>query len=143
MSVPCPPRSLTIIAKPASLGLITGFVRKGALAAGLSEERASELDLIIEELIINVCNYAYPEETPGDVTITYSVPARGELSVEVADQGIAFNPLEAPPPDLSLSLEARPMGGLGIHLVKTIATSLTYRYEQGWNRLSFVVAAGS
>jgi len=77
------------------------------------------------------------------VTVTYTVPAPGELRVEVADQGVAFNPLEAEPPDLASSLEARPIGGLGIYLVKSLATSLTYRREQGWNRLTIGISAGS
>jgi len=119
------------------------FLRKGALEASFPEARLGELDLLIDELIMNVCNHAYPDGSPGDVTVTYAVPAPGELSVEVADQGVEFNPLQAAPPDLTLSLEARPIGGLGIHLVKTLAKSLTYRREQGWNRLTFAFSAGS
>jgi sigma-B regulation protein RsbU (phosphoserine phosphatase) len=137
--VPCATRSLTIAAKPASLGAITEFVRTGALQANLPEERIAELDLLVDELIMNVCNHAYPDGRPGDVTVTYSVPAAGELSVEVADQGVEFNPLTATPPDLTLDLEARPIGGLGIHLVKAFAKSLTYRREQDWNRLTFAL----
>jgi anti-sigma regulatory factor (Ser/Thr protein kinase) len=139
LSVPCATRSLTIAAKPASLGAVTEFVRKGALEANLPEERIAELDLLVDELIMNVCTHAYPDGRPGDVTVTYSVPAPGELSVEVADQGVEFNPLKAKSPDLTLSLESRPIGGLGIHLVKTFAKSLTYRREQGWNRLTFAL----
>lgn len=143
MSAAGAPRSLTIAAKPASLTAVTEFVREGALEASLPEVRIGELDLVIDELIMNVFTHAYPDDTPGDVTVTYSVPAPGELSVEVADQGVEFNPLKIEPPDLTLSLEARPIGGLGIHLVKTLTASLTYRREQGWNRLKFGISAGS
>jgi len=135
--VPCATGSLTIAAKPTSLRAVTEFVRKGALEARLPEERIAELDLLVDELIMNVCIHAYPDDRPGDVTVTYSVPAPGELSVEVADRGVEFNPLNAAPPDLTLSLDARPIGGLGIHLVKTFAKSLKYRREEGWNRLTF------
>jgi serine/threonine-protein kinase RsbW len=119
------------------------FVRKGALEAGLPEGRIGELDLLIDELVTNVSTHAYPQDRPGDVTVTYAVPAPGELSVEVADRGAEFNPLQSNPPDLTLSLEERPIGGLGIHLVKTLAKSLSYRREQGWNRLTFELSAGS
>jgi anti-sigma regulatory factor (Ser/Thr protein kinase) len=119
------------------------FVREGALEANLPEERIDELDLLIDELIMNVCSHAYPGGRLGQLTVTYSIPAAGELSVEVADQGSAFNPLEAAPPDLTLSVEARPIGGLGIHLVKAFAKSLTYRREHGWNRLTFGLSADS
>ena len=143
MSVTGAPRSMTIAAKPASLGAVRTFVREGAMDAGLPEERIGELDLVIDELIMNVCTHGYSMDMPGDVTVTYTVPAPGELRVEVADQGVAFNPLEAEPPDLASSLEARPIGGLGIYLVKSLATSLTYRREQGWNRLTIGISAGS
>ena len=143
MSVTGAPRSLTIAAKPASLGTVRTFIREGALEASLPEERIGELDLVIDELIMNVCIHGYSRKMPGDVNVTYTVPAPGELRVEVADQGVAFNPLETEPPDLALGLEARPIGGLGIYLVKSLATSLTYRREQGWNRLTIGISAGS
>ena len=119
------------------------FVLKGALEAGLPDERIDELNLLIEELVTNVSTHAYPEDRPGDVTVTYAVPAPGELSVEVADRGVEFNPLQSDPPDLTLSLDERPIGGLGIHLVRAFAKSLSYRREQGWNRLTFGLSAGS
>jgi anti-sigma regulatory factor (Ser/Thr protein kinase) len=65
------------------------------------------------------------------------------LTVEVADQGAEFNPLTAPPPDLTLDLENRPIGGLGIFLVKTLAPFITYRRESDWNRLTFGISADS
>jgi serine/threonine-protein kinase RsbW len=80
---------------------------------------------------------------PGGCDLTYSVPAPGELSVEVADQGVEFNPLTAAPPDLTLNLEDRPIGGLGIFLVKKLAPSITYRRDRDWNRLTFGISAGS
>jgi anti-sigma regulatory factor (Ser/Thr protein kinase) len=143
LNVACGTRSLTIAAKPASLRAVTEFVRQGAIEANLPEERIGELDLLVDELVMNVCTHAYPEGRPGDVTISYSVLPEGELSVEVADQGVEFNPMKAKLPDLTLSLDARPIGGLGTHLVKTLAKSLTYRREQGWNRLTFGLSAGS
>jgi anti-sigma regulatory factor (Ser/Thr protein kinase) len=143
LGIPVAPRSLTVAAKPASLRLVTEFVRRGALEARLPESRIGELELLVDELITNVCAYAYQDRADGDVTVSYSVPEPGELSVEVADQGAEFNPLDAAPPDVTLSLEARPIGGLGIYLVLTFASFLTYRREQGWNRLTFGISAGS
>jgi len=115
----------------------------GALEASLPEARIGELDLVIEEIFMNVCCYAYPDGRQGVVTLTYAVPAPGELSIEVADQGVEFNPLTAAPPDLTLSLENRPIGGLGIVLVKTLAPSISYRRDRDWNRLTFGISAAS
>ena len=135
--------SLELEAKTASLHEVMDFVRKGAVEASLPEARIGELDLMIEELFVNVCRYAYPGDVPGVVTITYCAAVPGELQVEVADQGVEFNPLAAAPANVTLELEDRPIGGLGIFLVKTLAASLDYRREDGWNRLTFCIAAGS
>jgi len=136
-------RSLTTAAQTSSLATVTEFVRAGAHEARLPEARIGELDLLMEEVVVNVCRYAYRDASPGDLTVTYSIPSPGELEVEIADQGIEFNPLSAEPPDVTLSLEQRPIGGLGILLLKTLATSLNYRREDGWNRLKFGISAGS
>ena len=55
--------------------------------------------------------------------------------MEVIDDGHAFNPLEAPPPDLSLPMEKRPIGGLGIHLLRELSDGITYERRNGTNRL--------
>jgi len=119
------------------------FVRKGAAEARFPEARMGELDLMIEEIFVNVCRYAYPDGTTGMVTITYWISVSGELKVEVADHGVEFNPLAAEPANATLDLEDRPIGGLGIFLVRTLAASLTYCREAGWNRLTFGISAGS
>jgi serine/threonine-protein kinase RsbW len=130
-------------ANTASLHAVMEFVRAGALEAGLPQARVGELDLLIEEIFMNVCHHAYPNGQHGVVTLRYSIPAPGELSVEVADQGAEFNPLTAPPPDLTLNLQSRPIGGLGIFLVKKLASSIAYRRDRDWNRLTFGISAGS
>jgi anti-sigma regulatory factor (Ser/Thr protein kinase) len=119
------------------------FVRAGAVEAELPNARIDALDLILEEAIVNVCHYAYPKGEPGIMKVAYSIPAPGELSVEIADQGHEFNPLSAETPDVTLSLENRRVGGLGILLVKRLATSLTWRREDGWNRLTVGISAAA
>lgn len=129
-------------AKSASLHAAMEFVRKGALEAKLPEARLDELDLVIEEVFMNVCRYAYPEGVQGIVTLTFSIPAPGELSVEVADQGVEFDPLTASRAPSTLNLESLPPGGWGLVLVKALASSLTYRRDSGWNRLTFRIRCG-
>jgi anti-sigma regulatory factor (Ser/Thr protein kinase) len=141
--LPDTPRSITLAAAIGSLNEATEFVHKGALEARLPERRIGELDLVVEEILANLSLHAYPDGAPGDVTITYSVPAPGALRVEFADQGCEFDPLAATPPDLTLDLSGRPIGGLGIFLVKSFADSLTYRREEGWNRLALGISAAS
>jgi anti-sigma regulatory factor (Ser/Thr protein kinase) len=134
---------LRLAANAACLHDALEFVRTGALEANLPEARIGELDLLIEEIFMNVCWHGYPDGRQGVVELAYSVPAPGELSVEVADQGVEFNPLTAAPPDVTLNLQDRPIGGLGIFLVKRLAPSITYRRDRDWNRLMFGISARS
>jgi serine/threonine-protein kinase RsbW len=132
---------LTLTANPESLGPVTEFVRKGAREANLPEPQIRQLELLIEEILVNIWRYAYPEGASGTVMVTYSVPRPGEMDLEVGDQGVEFDPLTALPPDLTLDLSRMPVGGLGIHLLRSFARSLNYRRQQGWNRLSFGISA--
>ncbi len=113
------------------------------MEANLPEARIGELALVIEEIFMNVCWHGYPDGSPGVVTLTYSVPAPGELRIEVADQGVEYNPLTAAPPDVNLRLEDRPIGGLGVFLVKKLARFVSYRRDRDWNRLTFGMSADS
>ena len=137
-----PIQSVTLLAEARSLEPATEFVRKGAREANLPEDRTGQIELIIEEILMNLSRYAYPEGAVGEVTIAYSVPAAGKLCLEVADRGREFNPLEASSPNLLADLAGRPVGGLGIFLIRSFADSLAYRREQGWNRLTFAISAG-
>jgi serine/threonine-protein kinase RsbW len=134
-------RSLVLEAKTASLHQVLEFVHAGAAEASLPAVRLGELDLLLEEIFVNVCRHAYKNSEPGMVTVSYWIPAPGELKTEVADQGVEFNPLAAEDADIGLDLKHRPIGGLGIFLVKQLAASLNYRREDGWNRLTFGISA--
>jgi anti-sigma regulatory factor (Ser/Thr protein kinase) len=136
-------QSLTLTATLESLQPALAFIRKGATEANLPEDRAGQVEVIIEELLMNISRYAYPPGIPGDLTIKYRIPAKGELCFEIADRGREFDPLTVNPPDLTLDLGDRPIGGLGLVLIRSYADSLTYRREQGWNRLTFTISAGA
>jgi serine/threonine-protein kinase RsbW len=137
------PQSLTLPAQAESLGLVTHFVREGAREANLPAARLGELDLLVEEIFMNIARHSYPKGPPGPVSVSYSVTGPGELAVEFGDQGVEFDPLTANPPDLTHDLAQRPVGGLGVFLLKAFADSLSYRREQGWNRLTFGISSKS
>jgi serine/threonine-protein kinase RsbW len=100
-----------------------------------------ELDLLVEEIFMNIARHSYPQGAPGAVNVTYSVSGAAELVVEFSDQGVEFNPLVLSAPDLAADLAERRAGGLGVFLVKEFADSLSYRREQGWNRLTVGISA--
>jgi serine/threonine-protein kinase RsbW len=127
---------LTLPARVQSVRVFHEFVRDGAAVVGMTSEDMDKLDLVLEEILVNVARYAY-EGGVGDVEVGYSTQG-DTLLVEVSDRGRCYNPLEAAPaPDLTLGLADRPIGGLGVLLVKQIVGSLSYRYQDGQNTVSF------
>jgi serine/threonine-protein kinase RsbW len=127
----------TFPAQTAFLDSCFEFVRVGASAAKLTLDDMDKLDLVLEELFTNVARYAYEQPESGDVEVVYRVEAPGRLLVQISDSGRDFNPLASDPPDFSRGLADRPVGGLGIFLVKSIAESISYHREAGRNTISF------
>ena len=127
---------LTLPAAAESIAKFCEFVRAGAVEAGIGPEELEKLDLILEEILINVARYAYTTEK-GVVEVGYLADCPGKLKVEVIDSGRIFNPLEADPPDLSRGLADRPIGGLGVFLVRSMVASIDYRRDGDRNILCF------
>ncbi|MDE3118083.1 MAG: ATP-binding protein [Nitrospirota bacterium] len=90
--------------------------------------------LCVDEVVTNIIGYAYADQADHRITLRLSLQA-DELAAEVEDDGKPFNPLDAPEPDLSLPLEERPIGGLGVHFVRKLMDGVEYRREQGKNLL--------
>ena len=93
-----------------------------------------EVRLLVEEAVSNIIQYAHGsvQERQIGVTLEYDKTA---VILEFRDDGSPFNPLEAPPPDLDAPLEERPDGGLGIHLMKSLADEASYAREGKTNVL--------
>ena len=125
-------------AQTAQLRSCCEFVREGAMAAALSAADLDRLDLVLEELFMNVARYAYAKPDSGDVEVAYTIKGPGRLLVQISDTGHEFNPLASDPPDFSRGLAERPVGGLGIFLVKSIAETITYERDGDCNRVSFL-----
>jgi len=104
-------------------------------ACGLAPDDVASVNLAIDELVSNVINYAFDDGKVHQIQLTVTV--EGDLlTLSIDDEGKAFNPLEVPMPDLDQPIEQRPVGGLGIFLVKSIADTLAYRREDGHNILT-------
>ncbi|MBV8895407.1 MAG: ATP-binding protein [Acidobacteriaceae bacterium] len=127
----------TFPAQTAQLASCFDFVHAGANAAKLDGEDINKLDLVLEELFTNLARYAYEQPDSGDVEVAYKVEAPGRMLVQISDSGRDFNPLASDPPDFSRGLADRPVGGLGIFLVKSIAESISYERNAGRNTISF------
>jgi hypothetical protein len=105
-----------------------------ALAVHLPEETLFQVRLVLEEVLMNVISYGAGGGAIPDVQLNMA-QVENTLSMEIADNGIAFDPLQLPPPDLDAAIDDRPIGGLGIFLVRELMDSVTYRRDGDWNRL--------
>ena len=101
----------------------------------LGEEAEFELNLVLEELFTNSIRHGGCAGMENAVHVRLQLHNNG-VHVEYSDRGMAFDPLSAPPPDLETRLEERPVGGLGIHLLRQIMREVAYRREGGWNRIA-------
>ena len=101
----------------------------------ISTKSKLQLELIIEELFVNICNYAYEKE--GQVKIQYGLfenPLR--IVMNFIDEGVEFNPLNKEKPDLTLDADQREIGGLGLTIVRKNVDKLDYKYENNQNILT-------
>ena len=101
-------------------------------AAGVPPAAAAPVLIAFDEVVSNILDYGGASSVQADVRV-----AGGRVAVQVADDGRAFNPIEQATPDTSLPMEAREVGGLGIHLVKTLMDSVDYDRSAGRNHLRF------
>ena len=92
-----------------------------------------KLNLVLEELGVNIVNYS---GATGDIEISLASDEE-RVTVEISDDGRPFNPLlDQETPDISAPLGNRPIGGLGIHLVRSMMDEMSYSREDGKNKLA-------
>ena len=99
------------------------------------------VSLAIDEMVTNCIKYGYDDAGEHVINVQLSVSDH-QLAMVVIDDGHPFNPLDAPVPDLSLSMEDRPIGGLGIHLLRQLADQMTYERRGDMNHVTLLKQFG-
>ena len=123
-------------AKINELPNVISFVENELKKYEFSFKIISQLNLVVEELFVNVASYAYKDKNDGKCKITIDYDKdKQEVKLSMEDNGIKFNPLEKEDSDTTLSVEDRPIGGLGILLVKKNMDNIEYKYEDNKNIL--------
>jgi anti-sigma regulatory factor (Ser/Thr protein kinase) len=109
----------------------------GTIAAetGMDKSLAMSLNLALEEAVSNVILYAYPDGASGLVDVE-AIIWKDHIDFIVSDNGVPFDPTTGGNPDLTLDVKERPVGGLGIYLVKSIMDHVAYSRREGKNILS-------
>jgi serine/threonine-protein kinase RsbW len=127
---------------PAKIDQLRGLIRfviDHARMQGFSLEKIEEIELMAEEVLVNVINYAYPK-TEGSVEVYCHPDANDRLVIRVTDQGIPFDPMSVPRPDLSQGIEGRKAGGLGVLLVRELADEVKYVRDGQNNILTLTIS---
>ena len=102
--------------------------------AGLPPKYRCQLNLVLEEVFTNIVSYGYQDREVHWIRMVVSMDA-GCLTIQVEDDGIAFNPADVQHPDVECTLEDRPIGGLGVHIVRSFTCDIVYRRTQHKNIL--------
>lgn len=117
------------------LGRLAAELESFAGKHGLPDATLLALNLALEELVTNTISYGFPGG--GAQTIDVALSFDGEsVRVRIEDTGAAFNPLESEAPDLEAPIADRPVGGLGIHLVRSVMDEVHYERAGGRNVVS-------
>ena len=131
-------KELIVKADVANLDEVTRFIETQLDEYDCSPKIQIQLSIDVEELFVNIAHYAY-DSKEGYATIRTEIlenPRR--ISITFIDSGLPYNPLEKPDPDITLSAEDRPIGGLGIYMVKKTVNDIFYENTDGKNILTII-----
>lgn len=102
----------------------------------LSQRIVYDISLCIDELVTNIVSYAFKDDKEHIIEIQFRVTEK-EITLVFTDDGIEFDPVKKEDPiHLEHTVEERPIGGLGIYLVKKLMNSIKYKREDGKNILT-------
>jgi len=126
--------SLSVPASPEGLARIRSAFDAFSAENALALPVARAVHVALDELLSNTIRSGFPAGPPGRIDVRFEI-AEGALDILIADDGIPFDPLERAEPDTEACLETRPVGGLGIYLVRQLMDSVVYERLQGENRV--------
>lgn len=140
MTAPPAPFAARIPADPAAVPALLDALERWLAETGLSGEACLDLVLAIDEAVANAILHGYGGG-PGEVAVS-GAAADGTVELRVEDRAPPFDPLGAPPPALESEIGERLPGGLGIHLIRSLADTVEYRREGDRNVLILTRAGG-
>ena len=129
------PNEMTVEATVENIPVVTAFVDGKLEALDCPAKAKTQIDVAIDELFGNIARYAYDPSGP----VTVRVETDGEpkaVRVTFIDRGKPYDPLAKPDPDVTLPAEERPIGGLGVYMVKKSMDDVRYEYRDGQNILT-------
>ena len=128
-------KEFTVEAKVENLDKVIAFVNSELETADCPMKIQMQIELAVEEIFVNIAHYAYGEET-GSATVTVDVSSGDTAVICFSDSGVQYDPLAKEDPDVTLSLDKRSIGGLGIFMTKKSMDHISYEYRDGHNVLT-------
>lgn len=125
--------SIKIAAKLEGLPELMVYVKNISLAYQVNAEQLMAIELAVEEIVVNIISYAYPENAPGNIELSCQLIEQKKLIITISDNGKTYNPLLKTTPDINASIEQRTIGGLGVFLTKQMMDKVYYENKQGKN----------
>ena len=128
-------KSIILANDIAEISRLNQFVEEIGEEFSLAPDITFNLTLVLEEAVVNVINYAYPKEEHQSIYLSARLQD-GSIVLVLTDTGKEFDPTMAPEADITLSAEDRPIGGLGIFLIRQIMNEVKYERIEGKNVLT-------
>jgi len=134
-------RLLSQLKLPAEISNLRKFIELVSRCAeeqGLSPERIIEIGVATEEVLVNICKYAYQDQV-GEVKVSCMLDDESRFIIEIEDTGIPFDVHGLDAPDLTDDISERQVGGLGVFIIKELVEDVQYRREDNKNILKLVI----
>lgn len=131
-------RNLHLPSKMESLPQLHALIDEITKILNIPFATANNIDLALEEAIVNIIDYAYPNREEGFIDLRVEANDRW-IQFVIMDDGIPFDPTSRPDVDTTQSIEDRPIGGLGIHLIRNIMSGINYNRADGKNILTLTL----
>ena len=128
-------KSIVLANEISEISRLNGFIEEIGEEFGLTPEVVFNLNLVLEEAVVNVINYAYPKEDHQWIYLSAKLQD-GTIILVLTDTGKEFDPTMAPEADITLSADEREIGGLGIFLIRQIMNEVKYQRLDGKNILT-------
>ena len=130
-------KSIVLANEISEVSKLNDFIEEIGREFAIAPDVLFNLNLVLEEAIVNVINYAYPKEEHEFIYLSASMH-EGSIVLVLTDTGKAFDPTAAPEADITLSADERQIGGLGIFLIRQIMNEVKYERIDGKNILTMI-----
>lgn len=128
-------KEIKVAAETSNIPVVTEFIEECLQLADCPMKDIIKINIALDEILSNIVFYAYPDKT-GEITVELNaLPEEKYCTLKFIDDGIPYNPLEKPDPDITQSAENREIGGLGIFMVKKSMDEMNYEFKNNQNVL--------